>query len=80
MCLVRNLEYSLIYNKLLKHGDMMKLVDVTDSKSVDSDIVWVRVPLSLPPSIENIIGTYSNLNIKIIIIDFHYKQIVFYCA
>lgn len=27
---------------------MMELVDVTDSKSVDGNIVWVRVPLPAP--------------------------------
>ena len=27
---------------------MMELADVTDSKSVDGDIVWVRVPLPAP--------------------------------
>ena len=27
---------------------MMELVDVTDSKSVGSDTVWVRVPLPAP--------------------------------
>ena len=27
------------------HAGMMELADVTDSKSVDGDIVWVRLPL-----------------------------------
>ena len=32
---------------------MMELADVTDSKSVDGDIVWVRVPLPAPKSDTN---------------------------
>ena len=31
-----------------KNAGMMELADVTDSKSVDGDIVWVRVPPPAP--------------------------------
>ena len=31
-------------------GDMMESVDVSDSKSDDREVVWVRVPLSPPAS------------------------------
>ena len=30
------------------YGDMMESVDVSDSKSDDREVVWVRVPLSPP--------------------------------
>lgn len=32
----------------IKYGDVMELADVADSKSADSDIVWVRLPPSPP--------------------------------
>ena len=32
------------------YGDMMESVDVSDSKSDDREVVWVRVPLSPPAS------------------------------
>ena len=35
------------YRKIM-HADVMELADVTDSKSVGSDTVWVRVPPSAP--------------------------------
>ena len=31
-----------------EYGDVMELADVADSKSADSDIVWVRLPPSPP--------------------------------
>ena len=34
--------------KTAMHGDMMELVDVSDSKSDGREVVWVRVPLSPP--------------------------------
>ena len=39
----------LLYNRPWnKYADVMELVDVTDSKSVGGNIVWVRVPPSAP--------------------------------
>ena len=34
--------------KCVLFGDMMESVDVSDSKSDDREVVWVRVPLSPP--------------------------------
>ena len=39
--------YAMRWNSNL-YADVMELADVTDSKSVDGDIVWVRVPPSAP--------------------------------
>ena len=36
----------------IKYAGVMELVDVTDSKSVGGNIVWVRVP---PPAPENLL-------------------------
>ena len=36
--------------KCVIFGDMMESVDVSDSKSDDREVVWVRVPLSPPAS------------------------------
>ena len=36
--------------KCVLFGDMMESVDVSDSKSDDREVVWVRVPLSPPAS------------------------------
>ena len=33
---------------MIKYAGVMELVDVTDSKSVGGDIVWVRVPPPAP--------------------------------
>ena len=33
------------------YGDMMESVDVSDSKSDDREVVWVRVPLSPPKNL-----------------------------
>ena len=39
--------YAIIIFALI-HAEVMELADVPDSKSGDSDIVWVRVPPSAP--------------------------------
>ena len=36
------------YNMYCCNAGVMELADVTDSKSVDGDIVWVRVPPPAP--------------------------------
>ena len=41
--------YALLYNSQVPYAGVMELVDVTDSKSVGSDTVWVRVPPPAPP-------------------------------
>ena len=38
------------YNSLRQFAGVMELADVTDSKSVGSDTVWVRVPPPAPSS------------------------------
>ena len=43
--------FFLIYNTKVEkivYAGVMELADVTDSKSVDGDIVWVRVPPPAP--------------------------------
>ena len=42
--------FTLLYNELVIFAGVMELADVTDSKSVGSDTVWVRVP---PPAPKN---------------------------
>ena len=37
-----------MYNKSVIFAGVMELADVTDSKSVGSDTVWVRVPPPAP--------------------------------
>ena len=39
---------SLVYNNEVIFAGVMELADVTDSKSVGSDTVWVRVPPPAP--------------------------------
>ena len=42
--------FLLVYNNKEIFAGVMELADVTDSKSVGSDTVWVRVP---PPAPKN---------------------------
>ncbi len=39
---------NIYYNTIVIIAGVMELADVTDSKSVDGDIVWVRVPPPAP--------------------------------
>ena len=41
-------QYTRCSNERRAYAGVMELADVTDSKSVDGDIVWVRVPPPAP--------------------------------
>ena len=51
----------------------MELADVTDSKSVDGDIVWVRVPPPAPNKDYN----FDTISTEVIVLIFYLKALIF---